>query len=335
MDIITHALQNVLLPSTHSLGSEKDIAFEMIGDNYTQSLGQLDSVRARQTKFICINDNIQNPTPELENALRDFYLSFFPLPSQFELPDGVRNPSLYRDELDALKAKTGKDVKAGQVGGHSHTESSSFTITGSILGALLSLLVRLLSLFKLLLWPVDALLDFIRSFLTSCLIAMIKILNPHANLRSSRRAGEMAFSNPSASANSEEHGLVTMLESLQEELKALPQGGRGINGEHTHTYALDSATASDYFEDGIYGDSSRNFDFIDAILACALVWGFLRLTKAIRSASASASASMSSIGGGHTEEGGEEDDDEEEEEVAVVVDPRKGRARERGRRRLS
>ncbi|KAJ1431488.1 hypothetical protein B484DRAFT_310327, partial [Ochromonadaceae sp. CCMP2298] len=44
---------------THSLLSDRDlVAFEMVGDNYTATLGQLDSIRARQSKFVCINDNM-------------------------------------------------------------------------------------------------------------------------------------------------------------------------------------------------------------------------------------------------------------------------------------
>jgi hypothetical protein len=89
---------------THVLDSDKDlVAFEMIGDNYTISLSQLDSVRARQSKFICINDNMKNPPPELERALRSFYESFFPEPCVFELPAGVRNPTLYLDEYQSRK----------------------------------------------------------------------------------------------------------------------------------------------------------------------------------------------------------------------------------------
>lgn len=31
-------------PATHSMGSEKEIAFEMVGDNYTTSLHQVSGV---------------------------------------------------------------------------------------------------------------------------------------------------------------------------------------------------------------------------------------------------------------------------------------------------
>ena len=70
----------------------------MIGDNYTHTLFQLDSIRARKSKFVCVNDNMKRPTRELEVALREFYEAFFPYPSQFELPEGEQNPTLYWDE---------------------------------------------------------------------------------------------------------------------------------------------------------------------------------------------------------------------------------------------
>jgi hypothetical protein len=94
---------NNIFPS-HVQESDKDlVAFEMIGDNYTIALSQLDSVRARQSKFICINDNMKNPTPELEKALRRFYESFFPEPCVFELPPGTSNPTLYLDKYQELR----------------------------------------------------------------------------------------------------------------------------------------------------------------------------------------------------------------------------------------
>jgi hypothetical protein len=94
-------------PAPPVMGSDKDfVAFEMIGDNYTDSLRQLDSVRARQSKFVCINDNMQHPSKELEKVLQDFYESFFPLPSIFELDPGTRNPTLYHDEYMKMRLRS-------------------------------------------------------------------------------------------------------------------------------------------------------------------------------------------------------------------------------------
>lgn len=89
---------------SHVTESDKDlVAFEMIGDNMTDSLNQLNSIRQRQSKFICVNDNMQNPSPELTQSLRAFFESMYPTPSDFELPPHQRNPTLYIDEYRYLQ----------------------------------------------------------------------------------------------------------------------------------------------------------------------------------------------------------------------------------------
>ncbi len=79
------------------------VAFEMIGDNITESINQLDSIRCRKSKFICINDNMQNPSTVLVEALKSFFQAMYPRPSPFELPQGQRNPTLYLNEYRSLK----------------------------------------------------------------------------------------------------------------------------------------------------------------------------------------------------------------------------------------
>ncbi len=83
---------------THTTTSDKDVAFEMISDNYTLTLSQLDSIRMRQSKFICINDNMKEPSVKLMQALKDFFEAFWPTPSRFELPYGTRNAILEYDK---------------------------------------------------------------------------------------------------------------------------------------------------------------------------------------------------------------------------------------------
>jgi len=90
---------------THSTISDKAVAFEMIGDNYTATLSQLDSIRMRQSKFICINDNMANPSEKLVQALRNFFESFWPTPSKFELPRGTQNPILRYGEYVLRREK--------------------------------------------------------------------------------------------------------------------------------------------------------------------------------------------------------------------------------------
>ncbi len=53
------------------------------------------SRHCRRVNFVCVNDDMKNAPPAVVKALRDFYLSFFPTPSMFELPEGTRRLSLW------------------------------------------------------------------------------------------------------------------------------------------------------------------------------------------------------------------------------------------------
>ena len=82
-----------------------EVAFQMIGDDYNDTKKQLDSVRARRPKFICINDNMENPSEEVIELFQDFLKSFFPKPSRFELPPGVRNIYLRWEDYERVKSR--------------------------------------------------------------------------------------------------------------------------------------------------------------------------------------------------------------------------------------
>ncbi|KAG1679747.1 N-acetylglucosamine-1-phosphotransferase subunits alpha/beta [Nymphon striatum] len=76
---------------------EEDITFKMIGSNLSITSSQLDGIRKRPTKFICLNDNInhQNENAAKAKALvLDFYETLFPEPSMFELPPDQQNTFL-------------------------------------------------------------------------------------------------------------------------------------------------------------------------------------------------------------------------------------------------
>jgi hypothetical protein len=80
-------------PTFEKITHLSEVAFEMIGDDFNRTIDQLNSIRARKTKFVCVNDDMQHPTPDMVEFLQAFYRSFFPHPSQFELPPGsARNP---------------------------------------------------------------------------------------------------------------------------------------------------------------------------------------------------------------------------------------------------
>ena len=71
----------------------------MITDDYNKSLAQLDLVRGRKAKFVCINDDMKDAPEITRRALQAFFEASYPLPSQFELPSGASNPVLYIREL--------------------------------------------------------------------------------------------------------------------------------------------------------------------------------------------------------------------------------------------
>ena len=90
----------------HEIVGEEDIAFKMIKNNATHVLKQLDEIRKNKKKFICLNDNIDHDKVNasvVKGVLVDFYESLFPTPSQFELPNNLRNEFLYVDELISWK----------------------------------------------------------------------------------------------------------------------------------------------------------------------------------------------------------------------------------------
>lgn len=81
---------------------DDDVAFHMIRDNASAVLQQLDAIRGKKKKFVCLNDNINHGKKDAElikALLVDFYQSLFPIPSQFELPLEYRNRFLRVSEL--------------------------------------------------------------------------------------------------------------------------------------------------------------------------------------------------------------------------------------------
>ncbi|KAH8252858.1 hypothetical protein KR032_002248 [Drosophila birchii] len=69
--------------------------FMMLTSNITEVVESLDRLRRNPRKFNCINDNLDANRSEdneiVRHLLEDFYLSFFPRRSKFELPPQFRN----------------------------------------------------------------------------------------------------------------------------------------------------------------------------------------------------------------------------------------------------
>ncbi|XP_019769208.2 N-acetylglucosamine-1-phosphotransferase subunits alpha/beta isoform X2 [Dendroctonus ponderosae] len=77
--------------------------FRMLISNITNVVHNLDEIRSKLTKFVCLNDNLMewklDENELIKALLYDFYLSLFPHPSQFEHPDHSRNRFLHMDQL--------------------------------------------------------------------------------------------------------------------------------------------------------------------------------------------------------------------------------------------
>lgn len=68
-----------------------DVTFHMLRDDYQTTIDQLNSIRDRPTKFICLNDDMKSPSTEVRQALRQLLEDLWPLPSTFELPTALVN----------------------------------------------------------------------------------------------------------------------------------------------------------------------------------------------------------------------------------------------------
>ena len=90
----------------HEVDGTDEVAFLMIRNEDPDLEWNMDGIRKKRHKFICLNDNLNHSdpsTPALKALLFDFYMSLFPHPSAFELPPGKQNPVLYIEEYRELK----------------------------------------------------------------------------------------------------------------------------------------------------------------------------------------------------------------------------------------
>lgn len=89
--------------------NDDDVAFKMLRSNRTLLEMELDELRIKRKKFICLNDNFDHDNhdikekKELNNILNNFYLSLFPYPSPFELNEHFQNPFLHIDQYRKWK----------------------------------------------------------------------------------------------------------------------------------------------------------------------------------------------------------------------------------------
>jgi len=102
---ISNELQKLLKSRTKykfEIVGEDDIVFKMLNANVSRVVAILDEIRQKPRKFICLNDNIdyeETSAKIVKDVLRDFYESYFPKPSRFELPAEYRNRFLHVHDL--------------------------------------------------------------------------------------------------------------------------------------------------------------------------------------------------------------------------------------------
>ncbi|XP_017774454.1 PREDICTED: N-acetylglucosamine-1-phosphotransferase subunits alpha/beta [Nicrophorus vespilloides] len=80
-----------------------DVTFKMLSSNVSDVAGQLDEIRRKPTKFVCLNDNLDASRVDdnefVKTVLHDFYQSILPIPSESELSD-YRNRFQYLDDFN-------------------------------------------------------------------------------------------------------------------------------------------------------------------------------------------------------------------------------------------
>ncbi|XP_055919955.1 N-acetylglucosamine-1-phosphotransferase subunits alpha/beta [Eupeodes corollae] len=91
--------------------------FMMLTSNLTEVVDSLDRLRRSPKKFNCINDNLEPQYPEenelIRHLLEDFYLSFFPKRSRFELPERYRNRFNNFNDYEAWRWRKGLALCVG------------------------------------------------------------------------------------------------------------------------------------------------------------------------------------------------------------------------------
>lgn len=118
-EAVNGVLSNSRRKETHQILPEDltslHVAFEMLGDNFTETLNKLDSIRRKRSKFICINDDMQTAPPKTQEALREFLNALFPRVSSFELKGGKTNQFLYLNDYRKSKENENR-IQAYKIG---------------------------------------------------------------------------------------------------------------------------------------------------------------------------------------------------------------------------
>ena len=70
--------KNVHQPKLYEKATLDEVTFQMIGDDANNTRKMLDGIRGKRTKFICVNDDMKNPSNEVIQVLQNFFPSLIP-----------------------------------------------------------------------------------------------------------------------------------------------------------------------------------------------------------------------------------------------------------------
>jgi len=100
----------------HELVNLSEVEFFMVPDDYEEVRKRLDDIMVKAPKFICLNDDMNkthDPPANTLQALRDFYETYYPHRTPFELAANESNPYLHYEDLMAYKQKLYSDKVRG------------------------------------------------------------------------------------------------------------------------------------------------------------------------------------------------------------------------------
>jgi len=97
VEMIKKHVKSRKVKNNYEIANLRDVAFNMITSNLTQTFLDLDNIRRNKPKFICLNDDMIFNNEKVIDARHYFYQSLLPLPSSFELTTGrlYRNLNIY------------------------------------------------------------------------------------------------------------------------------------------------------------------------------------------------------------------------------------------------
>ncbi|XP_071441865.1 N-acetylglucosamine-1-phosphotransferase subunits alpha/beta [Hetaerina americana] len=111
-----HPIQDILMKKfgkchrfNFQVVGDEEVAFKMLSSDLNSAIAQLDDIRKKPRKFVCLNDNLDPRQPKNNEKVRillqDLFEALYPKPSSFELPPEYRNRFLKMSELQEWRTR--------------------------------------------------------------------------------------------------------------------------------------------------------------------------------------------------------------------------------------